>query len=51
MSFSSGAYHGSHSTVIQGRSASAALDAWLVSTGPLSNNSTTGRRSQPDLGP
>ena len=30
MSFSSGAYRGSHSTVIQDRSASAALDALLV---------------------
>src|SRR3954449_2445796 len=43
MSFSSGAYFGSHSTVSQGRAASAFRLALLVWIGPLSGASTTGR--------
>ncbi len=41
MSFSSGAYLGSHSTVSQGRAASALVLALLVWIGPLSSTSTT----------
>ena len=50
MSFSSGAYFGSHSTVSQGRAASAAREALLVWIGPLSRTRTTGvaRSSSPD---
>src|SRR3954452_7185980 len=41
MSFSSGAYVGSHSTVSHGRAASALRLALLVWIGPLSSTSTT----------
>ena len=51
MSFSSGAYFGSHSTVSQGRAASALRLARLVWIGPLSSTSTTGRLTRPGLGP
>src|SRR4051794_35170617 len=43
MSFSSGAYRGSHSTESHGRAASARRLALLVWIGPLSSTSTTGR--------
>lgn len=42
MSFSSGAYFGSHSTVSQARSANAAREALLVWIGPLSRTRMTG---------
>jgi hypothetical protein len=51
MSFSSGAYLGSRSTVSQGRAASAAVAALLVWIGPLSSTSTTGRSSRLGAGP
>ena len=47
MSFSSGAYFGSHSTVSHGRAASAFRVARLVWIGPLSSASTTGRSVRP----
>ena len=47
MSFSSGAYFGSHSTVSHGRAASAFRVARLVWIGPLSSASTTGRSGRP----
>src|SRR5829696_1457514 len=43
MSFSSGAYFGSHSTVSQGRWASARVVSLLVWIGPLSRTATSGR--------
>jgi hypothetical protein len=52
MSFSSGAYFGSHSTVSQwARSARAARVALLVWIGPLSSTRITGRIAWPGLGP
>ena len=53
MSFSSGAYFGSHSTVSQGRAASASraqpCSMWI---GPLSSTSTTGTGlTRPGVGP
>jgi len=50
MSFSSGAYFGSHSTVSQGRAASAFRLALLVWIGPLSSTRTTGRPVRPGRG-
>ena len=50
MSFSSGAYLGSHSTVSQGRAASALVLALLVWIGPLSSTSTTGRLARGGFG-
>src|SRR3954454_7171315 len=47
MSFSSGAYFGSHSTVSQGRAASAFRLALLVWIGPLSRTRETGRCWRP----
>src|SRR4051812_4331816 len=49
--FRSGAYLGSHSTVSQGRTASASRLVRLVWIGPLSSTSTTGRLSRPGTGP
>ena len=43
MSFSSGAYFGSHSRVSQGRAASAFVVSLLVWIGPLSRTATRGR--------
>src|SRR3954452_19692203 len=52
MSFSSGAYFGSHSTLSQwARWARAARDIWLVWIGPLSRTSTIGVIAAPSLGP
>src|SRR6185436_13542733 len=52
ISFSSGAYFGSHSTVSQwARAARAARLALLVWIGPLSRTSTTGLSITPSLGP
>ena len=42
---------GSHSTLSQGRAASACVVALLVWIGPLSSTSTTGRLARPGLGP
>ena len=51
MSFSSGAYLGSHSTVSQwARAASAASASLLVWIGPLSSTSTTGVKGCPGFG-
>ena len=52
MSFSSGAYFGSHSTVSQGRAGERRRLALLVWIGPLSSTSTTGRLARvPARGP
>jgi hypothetical protein len=51
MSLSSGAYFGSHSTVSQGRDASALPVSRLVWIGPLSRTRTAGRAARPGCGP
>src|SRR5215211_4652398 len=51
MSLSSGAYFGSHSTVSQGRAASALPVSRLVWIGPLSRTRTAGRAARPGCGP